>query len=383
MDFVNFTRARRSATSRGVVTKQTVIGNQIIRAETFAGDGSETEFRMGLPGQQTVVSIAVGDGRASPVASLLWDSLTLDVSALSSVAGQNRDVRDLSLNNSTATVPRRISLQVTESPGVSADLSAAWETSTVALTISAPGLTDLVLPGPNSPGVSMSDTDAPYTWDLTASMWDDAGGDAWIADYLALPASEQAQAVATLNDGIAVSDTLDVSDVIDLTVGGTATQLGESSDAWHFSRARQALIAGTAPGNGTQVVVRYRANNVSVSDGARSLPIARVERSTGLLDLEEGDRLADALRTRNSRNEESLDLELSFTRRLHVEPGQTFAMTDELATRLGVENPQSNDRWLVEGLTIRSAGDHLIYTATVRRHRLRQNMDFWRRLARR
>ena len=99
-----------------------------------------------------------------------------------------------------------------ETPFDREDLSTEWATNANAITLRAPTLDDLVLPGPNEPNVP-ADTDdptEPYDWRLSHSQWASAynGSSAadWLSDFDALTAAQQASVTLILDDGVPVAE---------------------------------------------------------------------------------------------------------------------------------------------------------------------------------
>ena len=97
-------------------------------------------------------------------------------------------------------------------------MSEAFETNARALTFQAPGLVDLVLPGPNAAGVEAPDISEAYYYELSQVTWDDAGVDAWIDAFIALSAVDQANVTLTLDDGL----TSDISPTTPFAAGATS-----------------------------------------------------------------------------------------------------------------------------------------------------------------
>lgn len=98
----------------------------------------------------------------------------------------------------------RVVMQVRETvPGGGAgggpDLTAAWEQSPHALTLRAPGVSDLVIPGPDHASSANRDTTEPYGWRVAAASV--AAHTAWRTAFLALPSAQQQAAQVILDDG--------------------------------------------------------------------------------------------------------------------------------------------------------------------------------------
>lgn len=98
----------------------------------------------------------------------------------------------------------RVVVQVRETlPGRGAgggpDLTTAWEQSPHALTLRAPGVSDLVIPGPDHASSANRDTTEPYGWRVAAASI--AAHTAWRTAFLALTPAQRQAAQLILDDG--------------------------------------------------------------------------------------------------------------------------------------------------------------------------------------
>ena len=85
------------------------------------------------------------------------------------------------------------------------DLSDAWEGNAAAITIEAPTLRALVVPGPTNAAATSQDTSEPYGWNAPVSY--SGGLTQWLTDFRALSSSQKGQAVAVFDDGVATEKT--------------------------------------------------------------------------------------------------------------------------------------------------------------------------------
>ena len=138
-----------------------------------------------------------------------------DLRDLAAVGGEIPLLRFFGLSNLSG-LPRTTQLFTTESTTEDPDavagpeLSAAWEGSAVAVTVQAPTLPDLVVPG-SATGETLADSTEPYRWRLSAAQdaaayahVSSSGINGWINDFRALTAEQQAGVTLILDDGVPV-----------------------------------------------------------------------------------------------------------------------------------------------------------------------------------
>lgn len=359
-------------------TQQTVIGNSILRSETLDTNGTRTRFRLGLPGTPNQVVIQAGDGKQG--SSVIWDltgAHSLDALAVQTARSNNLTRLAISSINS-------INLDIGDA-ATSERLVPSWEANVAAITISVPGLDDLVLPGPTNPDNQSTDMSEPYQWQLTAAQAAAAvagGLQQWRTDYLALSASARAQTTFNFDDGVTTAENIDIRSLSRLTVGGTEQAMGRSNSVYSFDPARQEVIATTAPAASAVVIATYNARNVSISDLGIPESVGRVEQAD-LPDLDAGEALAEELRVLHSRKAERIGATLSLTNRVHMNPGDTLTIPPAFASALQVDSPDASDVWLITEVRVRGVHDLLQYSVRCQRDRFETpHLEFWREFRR-
>ena len=176
------------------------------------------EQSVSLPARVAMEISGLGITRPDPDTVLLAGRVEVSLPALASNAFPLFDVRwgsfgsgnlgDVSaLAVSTPALLRHLSvhstgavLLYTDGP----DLTAAWEGSSAAITLRAPTLADLVILGPASSGLVLSDSTEPYSWRLTAAQWAagySGGIGQWLSDFYALTDAQQSSVTLILDDG--------------------------------------------------------------------------------------------------------------------------------------------------------------------------------------
>ena len=151
-----------------------------------------------------------------------WSDLAngfADVASLLAVPGEGHVVR-IEVRGNQQDTSNRVQVRVTETPNggigndVGPELNDDWETGSSSLTISAAGIFDLVLAGPNNPNVLTRDTTEPYSW-IPGQDYDNgsvtftysvnnqpAGLAAWVIDFKAAYAADNTlRASFVLDDG--------------------------------------------------------------------------------------------------------------------------------------------------------------------------------------
>lgn len=141
-----------------------------------------------------------------------------DVSALRADEGDATPVR-LQIRGNAGDGANRVIFRLVETPdGTSGgsggpELSDEWEQHSEAITIQVPGLSDLVLAGPDNANVATSDSSEPYSWipgsdyDNRAISYTDtnavaAGLAQWVADFkAAYGADNTLRATLIMDDG--------------------------------------------------------------------------------------------------------------------------------------------------------------------------------------
>ena len=169
----------------------------------------------------------------------------IDVSALRADAGTAWIVRFQPSGNG-ADVANNVQIRTVETPdgggGTSSgpQLSDAAEQYVSFATISVPGMTDLVLAGPNNPNVADQDTNEPYQWipggtydngaityNLLAAPHPAAGLAGWVGDFLTTYAADNTvRATLTLDDGVGGTTPTDLEAAGSLTGGLTGSIVG-------------------------------------------------------------------------------------------------------------------------------------------------------------
>ena len=397
-------------------TTQYLIGGVLDRTLAFVGDGSAkafdltgTEDPLDLEFDQGPTNTAVSGGirqvrwghttgvsygdlsaiAGTPGDSVLWRELRVGWNATGLTAAQRR--RRMRLLTSTT---------VSEDSGADReDLSVAWEESPRAITIEAPGLADLVIPGPAASGLEEDDephpivgASEPYAWTVSQAqadaMYGGAGLEQWKIDVDALSDADKAQMRVIYSDGSTAAEgiSLSVRAVSRVTVNNVEVDPApdEEGSEWRFDLPSQQLIqdsGATALTSSKTLRVGISANRVAADEVDDDPPVGRVLRATDVLDSDAI--LARVLTERESHSDpaERIRGGIAIGAKLHVDIGETVAVDTAFAGLLQVDTPAASDTWVLSVVTIQTAGDLLRYSFATQRDRYEtESLDYWREL---
>ena len=233
LDGENTTDPRRSVDPKDRRTQQYLIGGVLDRTLAFVGDGNTRAFDLTgtedptdielIPG--AVRDVVVGQTGSPPVDTVRWSRVSGvaygDLSGLVENQGDAGLLKGLDIGRATSgTVDQKnrsmlVSVDPTSTSIVRVDLSVAWEQSPRAVTLRAPGLEDLVVPGPDSSEAETNDLSELYSWRLTAawasSCYNGQGLAQWKADVGALSQADQNAIVTVFSDGTTAAEGISLS----------------------------------------------------------------------------------------------------------------------------------------------------------------------------
>ena len=142
-----------------------------------------------------------------------WQNTTsglIDATALRTLAG-DAIVTRFQIFADQDSCQMQIVAQLGDTPGAAnPSLSSEWELHIPAITIQAPGLSDLEISGPNAAGNDVLDTTEPYTWEPGPNVVYTGGLDQWVEDFKAAYALDTTlRATMLLDDGGSASHAVD------------------------------------------------------------------------------------------------------------------------------------------------------------------------------
>ena len=406
LDGENTTDPRRSVDPKDRRTHQYLIGGVLERTLAFVGDGVAKAFDLSGTEDPTDVEIALGEPTIAilgTIGRIQWGTdlgstpVIGILTALSRTPGQARQLRRLVVGD-VGTYPvaqRSIAVWVSDVPAESPlgreDLLEAWETSPRAVVISAPGLDDLVIPGPNaSNGIQTADSSEPYRYVLTVahanSMYGGAGIEQWKTDLDNLSDSDKDDISVVFSDGTTAAEGigLSVTNITRATVQNFPVDVDVEGAEWSFDLPSQRIIqaaAATALSSSQTLRVGIRANRIAADEIADAPAVGRVLRATDVLDSDAILARAVAEREAHSDPAERIRGGIAIGAKIHVDIGQTVAMDTTFAGLLQVDTPLASDTWVLSVVTIQTAGDLLRYSFATQRDRYEtESLDYWREL---
>ena len=411
LDSTNTTDPRRSVDPKDRRTTQYLIGGVLDRTLAFVGDGSAKAFDLTGTEDPTDIEITlgaptdVGTTGIPAIQFVQWGFRTGvsygDLSALSDPPGDSVLLRRLRIGTAisgltTSQKLRRIELNTStttsETSNNREDLSVGWEDSLRAITIKAPGLEDLVIPGPRASGVEDSDASEPYKWIVSQAqadaMYGGAGLEAWKLAIEALSSSERDQMQGIFSDGTTAAEgiSLSVRSVSRVTVNNVEVDPAPDDEGseWRFDLPSQQVIqdaAATALTSSQTLRVGISANRVAEDVVDEDPPVGRVLRATDVLDSDAILARVVAEREAHTDPAERIRGGIAIGAKLHVDIGQTVAMDTTFAGLLQVDTPAASDTWVLSVVTIQTAGDLLRYSFATQRDRYEtESLDYWREL---
>ena len=408
LDGNNTTDPRRSVDPKDRRTQQYLIGGALERTLAFVGDGVAKAFDLTGTEDPTDVEIemptpatgATGFPAIQRVGWLFQSSVSYgDLSALAATPGNSVLLRQLTIGNpsagpSTTEGSRRISLLTSTTAAETAqnreDLSGGWEESPRAITASAPGLADCVIPGPAADGVEADDLGEPYHWTISQAQADaayaDGGLEQWKLDVAALSAADLADLVATFSDGTTAAEriSLSVTAVSRVTVSNVEVEVDSDGAEWRFGLPSQQLIqASGATALTTSQTLRsgfrptewpwMRWTKTPRSAGCCGRATCWIRTSSW--------RAFTAEREAHAEPAERIRGGIAIRAKLHVDVGQTVAVDTALAGLLQVDTPAASDTWVLSVVSIQTVGDLLKYGFSTQRDRYEtESLDYWREL---
>ena len=391
-------------------TRQYVLSGDIAPLISFVGDGATTEFDLAgrseagtvtataapsYVGPRSGAGVQVPDGTdiiqwAAAADENVWgdDNVPVyaDLTSLEQFAGNNPEFRILAFSDTG-----RFRLQTHVPPeGVFGrrDLTDEWESSPRAITITAPGLADLVIPGPqNDAATELMDATEPYAWRFPASfynaMWDGDSLADWIDAIENLSADERSMMQVIFSDAATLAERakLFIEGIRRLTVDGVLKSLGGENDDWQFEPATQILsTSGSAPPNNDVIRATTSAKRLTEAEEAATVPVDHVERS-GIGDIDGALNRPGELLALHASPSERVAAQLTLDNRNHHDIAETVALQAAFASILGVENPDPADEWITATVSIRDEGKLIHYALQIQRDRFEtETLEFWRLL---
>ena len=385
-------------------SRQYVLSGDIAPLVSFVGDGSTTEFDFHGREEASIVTITAAPSYvgprsganvipgsvpgadviqwAAPPAATFWNDSNVpvfgDLTPLALIEGQFPEMRVLVFGSSGRFV-------LWTAIGSRNDLNDEWETSPRAITITAPGLADLVIIGPNHPDAMPMDTTENYEWGIPghATMWDGDSLADWIDAVENLSADERSMMQVIYSDAATLAERakLFIQGIRRLTVDGDLQSLGGENDDWQFDPATQILsTSGSAPPNNHVIRATTSAKRLTEGEEAATVPVDHVERS-GIGDIDGALARPAELLALHASPSERVATQLTLDNRNHHDIAETVALQAAFASILGVENPDPADDWITATVSIRDEGKLIHYALQIQRDRFEtETLEFWRLL---
>ena len=407
LDSTNTTDPRRSVDPKDRRTQQYLIGGVLERTLAFSGDGTTKAFDVTGTVDPSDVELDIGAPTGVGVVfgyrQVIWRlQMSVDhLGVLTPLTGTPGDARYLAwleigaiIFAPSSTRPRTVRLGILKvlTADNRADLNDAWESSPRAITITAPGLDDLVLPGPTAAGIERDDDAESYSYLLSTSQADDAYGglglEQWKMDVEALSLSDRGLMTATFSDGTTAAEGISLSaqSLTRVTVDNVEVDppVAAEGSEWRFDLPSQRLIqdAGATALTASQTLrVGIRANRVAVDEVDDDPAVGRVTRATGILDSDALLERVLAEREAHSDPAERIRGGIAIGAKIHVDVGQTVAVDTTFAGLLQVDTPAEGDTWVLSVVSIQTAGNLLKYGFRTQRDRYEtESLDYWREL---